>query len=220
MAQEIPVNMSRIMERAEVDFTILGGDEWCCGFPLIGAGMPGKMETLVEHNLKKVEETGAKAIVFTCPSCYHTWKYLYNTDVKLYHASQMMDELIKDKHISFKEMDTTVTYHDPCDLGRNSGVFEEPREVLNAIPGLKLVELPLNRQFSVCCGGGGNLEMTDPELSGRVAQMKLDAIKKTGAEMVVTACQQCVRTLASRARRQGTELKVMDLTEILLMAVK
>ena len=219
MVQKIPVNMSHIMERAGVDFTILGGEEWCCGFPLIGAGMPDKMKTLMEHNLKKVKDVGAKAIVFTCPSCYHTWKHLYKTDVKLYHASQMMDELIKNKHISLKDVGTTVTYHDPCDLGRNSGVFNEPREVLNAIPGLKLVELPLNRQFSVCCGGGGNLEMTDPGLSGRVAQMKLDAIQKTGAETVVTACQQCVRTMASRARRQGTALKVMDLTEIVLMAM-
>lgn len=220
MVQRIPVNMAKIMDKAGVDFSILGGEEWCCGFPLIGAGMPEKMQTLMEHNLNKVKEVGAEAIVFTCPSCYHTWKLLYKTNAKLYHATQMMAELIKDKHISLKEMNTTVTYHDPCDLGRNSGVFEEPREVLNAIPGLKLVELPMNRQLSVCCGGGGNLEMTNPELSGKIAQMKLDSIENIGADTVVTACQQCVRTIATRARRQGKKLNVMDLTEILTLAME
>lgn len=219
MVQRIPVNMAKIMDKAGVDFSILGGEEWCCGFPLIGAGMPEKMQTLMEHNLNKLKEVGAEAIVFTCPSCYHTWKLLYKTNAKLYHATEMMAELIKDKRISLKEMNTTVTYHDPCDLGRNSGVFEEPREVLNAIPGLKLVELPMNRQLSVCCGGGGNLEMTNPELSGKIAQMKLDSIENTGADTVVTACQQCVRTIATRARRQGKKLNVMDLTEILTLAM-
>jgi heterodisulfide reductase subunit D len=220
MVQRIPVNMAKIMDKAGVDFSILGGEEWCCGFPLIGAGMPEKMQTLMEHNLNKVKEVGAEAIVFTCPSCYHTWKLLYKTNAKLYHATQMMAELIKDKRISLKEMNTTVTYHDPCDLGRNSGVFEEPREVLNAIPGLNLVELPMNRQLSVCCGGGGNLEMTNPELSGKIAQMKLDSIENTGADTVVTACQQCVRTIATRARRQGKKLNAMDLTEILTLAME
>lgn len=219
MAQKIPVNMSRIMERAEMDFTILGGEEWCCGFPLIGAGMPEKMKTLMDHNLEKVKQVGAKAIVFTCPSCFHTWKHLYKTEVRLYHASEMLAQLIKDKRISLRETNKTVTYHDPCDLGRNSGVYDAPREVLTAIPGIELVELAQNRQFSICCGGGGNLEMVNPELSGKVAQMKLEEIKKTGAEMVVSSCQQCLRTIASRARRQKMPLVVKDLTDLVADAM-
>jgi heterodisulfide reductase subunit D len=220
MAQKIPVNMSKIMERAGIDFTILGGEEWCCGFPLIGAGMPDKTEKLIAHNLKKIEEIGAKEIVFTCPSCYHTWKHLYKADITLRHATQMLDGLIKDGRIGLKEITATVTYHDPCDLGRNSGVFEEPREVIKAIPGVKLVELADNRQLSVCCGGGGNLEMVNPELSGKVAQMKLDEIKKTGADMVVSSCQQCLRTMASRARRQKVDIVVKDLTELVAEAME
>ncbi|MBL7174143.1 MAG: (Fe-S)-binding protein, partial [Desulfobacteraceae bacterium] len=76
MVQKIPANMAKILQMAEVDFTILGGDEWCCGFPLVGAGMPEKLEELKKHNLQKVAEVGAKKIVFTCPSCLHTWKHL------------------------------------------------------------------------------------------------------------------------------------------------
>lgn len=221
MVQKIPANMARIMQQAGLDFSILGGDEWCCGFPLVGAGMPEKLEAMKAHNLKKVADIGAKTVVFTCPSCFHTWKHQYGTGLKLMHASQLIAELIKEGRIvPKKEMNVTATYHDPCDLGRNTGIYEEPREVIQAIPGLKFKELPTNRQFAVCCGGGGNLEMTDPELSGEIAQMKLDSIRDIGAEMVVTACQQCVRTMATRARRQKIDLAVKDLTELVAEAME
>jgi len=220
MVQKIPANMATILQAAGVDFTILGGDEWCCGFPLVGAGMPEKLAQLKAHNLKKVAEVGAKKIVFTCPSCLHTWKHFYNTDVELLHASELMAELIQSGQLTLKNpVHVKATYHDPCDLGRNTGVYEAPRQVIQAIPGLDFVELPMNRKFSICCGGGGNVEMTDPELSAQVAQAKLDAIRDVGAEMVVTACQQCVRTMATRARRQKIDMDVKDLTELVVEAM-
>jgi heterodisulfide reductase subunit D len=88
------------------------------------------------------------------------------------------------------------------------------------IPGVKLVELENNRKKTVCCGGGGNVEMVDPELSAGIAQKKIDEIQNTGADIIVTSCQQCVRTISTRARKQGIKLKVMDLTEIVMMAMK
>jgi heterodisulfide reductase subunit D len=220
MAQKIPVNMAGILKKTGIDFTVLGGEEWCCGFPLIGTGMPDKMKSLMEHNIKKVKEVGAKSVVFTCPSCYHTWKSLYHLPgVELYHSSQMLHRMVKDGLIKPKEMNVTVTYHDPCDLGRNSGVFEEPREVLKTIPGLKLVELAHNRMLSMCCGGGGNVEMVNPELSAMVARMKLQEIADTKADMVVSSCQQCLRTIATRARREKQNLVVKDLTELVFEAM-
>mgnify|MGYP001156522988 CR=1 FL=1 len=220
MAQKIPVSMARILRKAGVDFTVLGGEEWCCGFPLIGTGMPDKMKGLMEHNIKKVEEVGAKSVVFTCPSCYHTWKSLYQLPgVELYHSSQMLHRMVQDGLIKPKEMNVTVTYHDPCDLGRNSGVFQEPRQVLKAIPGLKLVELAHNQMLSMCCGGGGNVEMVNPELSAMVARMKLQEIADTKADMVVSSCQQCLRTIATRARREKQNLVVKDLTELVFEAM-
>ncbi len=123
------------------------------------------------------------------------------------------------KRIPLKEINAVVTYHDPCDLGRNSNVYDSPRKVLKAIPGLRLVELPNNRQVAVCCGGGGNLEMVDPELSGKVAQMKIEEIQATQADMVVSSCQQCLRTITTRARRQKIDLVVKDLTELVAEAM-
>jgi heterodisulfide reductase subunit D len=220
MVQKIPQNFVQIMDKGGVDFTILGEGEWCCGFPLIGAGMSRELEKLKVHNLDKIKEVGAKSVVFSCPSCYRTWKELYDTNVELLHSSHLLERLIKEKKIPLKELNLTVTYHDPCDLGRNSGVYEPPREVLRMIPGVKLVELENNREKTVCCGGGGNVEMVDPELSAGIAQKKIDEIQNTGADIIVTSCQQCVRTISTRARKQGIKLKVMDLTEIVMMAMK
>ena len=220
MAQQIPAKLAQIMYDAGLDFTVLGGDEWCCGFPLLGAGKPEEVEAIKAHNLEKVKATGAKQVIFACPSCYHTWRHLYQPEVELLHASELLHRMVLDGGLKLKEVNMKVTYHDPCDLGRNAGVYEEPREVIKAIPGIEFVELPTNRALSVCCGGGGNVEMVDPELSAAIAQNKIDAIKSTGAEAVVSTCQQCLRTIKSRAVRSGEkDLKVLDLTELVHMAL-
>jgi heterodisulfide reductase subunit D len=116
-------------------------------------------------------------------------------------------------------MDMAVTYHDPCDLGRNGGIFEAPRQILNSIPGITLVELENNRAKSICCGGGGNVEMVAPHLSSAVAQKKLEEIQRTGVKAVATSCQQCVRTIKGQARRQKLDLQVMDIMELVLQAI-
>ncbi|MFB3883738.1 MAG: (Fe-S)-binding protein [Thermodesulfobacteriota bacterium] len=220
MAHKIPQNLVRILAKTGVDFTILGGEEWCCGFPLIQAGMAEKMQKLVEHNQEKIREIGAKQVIFACPSCFHTWKERYETDAELLHSTQFIERLIGEGRITFKNgVKKTVTYHDPCDLGRNSGVYDPPRNILKKIPNLSLVELEGSRQLSVCCGGGGDLEMIDPELSAAIAQRKIDEILRTGAEEVVTSCQQCIRTISGYARKHKIKLKVKDITEMVLEAM-
>ena len=219
MVQTIPQNLVQILESANVDFSILGGEEWCCGFPLIGAGDTEKLRETMEHNLDRVKELGANTVIFSCPSCYRTWKEYYDTDLELFHDTQFIERMIKDGTIRFGEVSTNVTYHDPCDLGRNGGVFDAPRGILKSIPGLTLVELENNRAQSVCCGGGGNLEMADDGLSGTVAQKKIEEIQRTGAKTVVTSCQQCVRTIKGRVRRQKVDLDVVDITELVLKAM-
>ncbi len=216
MTKRIPQSFVQILGKAGVDFTILGGEEWCCGFPLIAAGMKKDAQALMQHNLEKVEGKGAERIVFACPSCYHTWMDEGKTDIEIFHSTEFIKKLIDEGKISFKEKRTKVTYHDPCDLGRASGVYEAPREILRSIPGVELVEMKGNREQCVCCGGGGNLEMVNPELSAGLAQAKIEEIKATGAEMVITACQQCVRTIQTTARRKKIPIVVMDITEFVL----
>lgn len=220
MAQTIPANLATIMTKAGIDFSILGGDEWCCGFPLIGAGKAQEMEELKEHNLAKVREMGAKKAVFSCPSCYHTWTHAYEPGIELVHASELLHDLVTQGKLPLGELDLKVTYHDPCDLGRNSNVYEPPREVIKAIPGVELVEMPNNRSLANCCGGGGNVEMVDPDLSAAVAQNKIDEILSTRATAVISSCQQCLRTIFTRARRSGADLEVLDLTQLVMRSLE
>jgi heterodisulfide reductase subunit D len=178
--------------------------------------MKEKAEALIQHNLQKVKEKGAEQVVFTCPTCYHTWMEECKNEIEIFHSTQFIKKLIEEGKITFKEKKTKVTYHDPCDLGRASGVYEAPREILQAIPGVELVEMEENREQCKCCGGGGNLEMVRPDLSAAIAQAKIEEIKATGADMVITACQQCVRTIFSNARKKKIPITVMDISEFVL----
>ena len=220
LAQKIPMSLAEVMEVSGVDFTLLGAEEWCCGFPLLGAGLMDMFQGFVDHNLEAVRGKRAREIVFACPSCYQMWREHYPHEFTITHATQFLIALMKEKRVPLKELSMTVTYHDPCDLGRGARVFDEPRQVISSIPGVKFVELPRNRENCQCCGGGGNLEMIDPELSAKLARQKIDEVLGTGAQAVVTSCQQCVRTMATYVRRNKVPIEVMDITELVQRALK
>jgi heterodisulfide reductase subunit D len=220
LAQKIPVALTEIFAVSGVDFTLLGEEEWCCGFPLLGAGLKEMLHGFIEHNVEALRAKGAKRAVFACPSCYQMWREHYPHLFKISHASQFLIELVKDKRVPFNELSLKVTYHDPCDLGRGSHVYEEPREVIRSIPGVTLIELPQNRDRCQCCGGGGNLEMIDAKLSSEIAKRKIEEVLSTGAQAVVTSCQQCVRTMTTYAKRNKVPVEVMDITELVRKALK
>lgn len=220
MAQNIPIALAEILESAGVDFTLLGGEEWCCGFPLLGAGLRDRAREYIDHNLEAVRRKGASRVVFACPSCYQMWREHYPRDFSICHVTEFLKELLAEGRLPLGEVAMTVTYHDPCDLGRAARVFEPPREIIRSIPGVKLVELSANRENCSCCGGGGNLEMFDADLAGEIAGRKVDEVLKTGAETVVTACQQCVRTMNTYVRRNKIPLKVLDIVQLVRMAGK
>ncbi|MCK4449130.1 MAG: (Fe-S)-binding protein, partial [Anaerolineae bacterium] len=171
----VPQSLTSILDTSGVDFTTLGGQEWCCGYPLLSMGRLEQAKTLIQHNVAQVKELGASRVTFACPSCYHMWKHVYpdvleeEISLEVLHATELMAEMIAQGAIKLGEMDLQVTYHDPCDLGRKSGVFEAPRQVLRSIPGLTFVEMSSCGQISECCGGGGNLESFDPDVVSEVS---------------------------------------------------
>lgn len=222
----ISQSMVKILARAGVSFTTMGADEICCGFPLLLAGMDEEVASLAARNVALVEDIAPAVIVVTCPSCLHTWKHEYprllqrQLPVPVLHSSQYLLQLVQEGRVELSYQDRVVTYHDPCDLGRNSGIYEEPRQLITAVPGVKLVEMERNRNNSFCCGGGGNLEMVDKELSASIGRLKVGMITRTGATTAVTGCQQCKRTIAEAARRARARVRVQDLTEFILSALK
>jgi heterodisulfide reductase subunit D len=222
----IPRAVVKILKHADIDFTLLGEDEWCCGFPLLSSGMVSEAKFLAEHNIQMIKNKGAKTLIASCPSCFHTFKHEYEeltgekADFEIMHVSQYLLKLVREGKIKLNPLDLKVTYHDPCDLGRNSGIYMEPRELIKSIPGVKISELSFREQQSNCCGGGGNIESINPGLSAKIAENRADEIIATGAEIVVSACQQCERTLGNVLKKKktaaDTKVKVMDISELLL----
>jgi len=226
----VPQAMTSILDASGADFTTLGGQEWCCGYPLLLMGRLERARTLIQHNVAQVKELGASRVVFACPSCYHMWKFVYpkvlgeEIGLEILHATELLEELIAQGAIELGEMDLRVTYHDPCDLGRKSHVFEPPRRVLRSIPGLTFVEMSSFGHISECCGGGGNLESFDPRVVVDVASRRIDRACEVEAQVVTSACQQCERTLTAAARQheeaRRARVQVMDVAELVWKALK
>lgn len=122
--------------------------------------------------------------------------------------------------LDFTDRPLKVTYHDPCDLDRGAWIFEEPRRVIRGLPGIELVEMAHNREDCLCCEGGGNLEMIDQELNAEIARRKVEQVLDTGAEVVVSACQQCLRIMATQARRNKLPLKVTDIAQLVRRSLR
>ncbi len=220
LAQKIPIALAEILDLSGVNFTLLGAEEWCCGFPLLGAGLMDMFQEIMAHNIEVVRKKGARKVIFACPSCYQMWREYYPREFEIAHASQFLMGLMKSNRIPLQKLPMTVTYHDPCDLGRGSRIFDAPRQAIQSIPGIKLVELARNRENCQCCGGGGNLEMIDAKLSAEIAKQKIEEVMRTGAEAVVTSCQQCVRTMITYVKRNKISLEILDITQLIHRALK
>ncbi len=215
----IPQALVQTMEQAEVEFTTLGKDEWCCGYPLHIAGQGGRVAEIARFNVQQAQAVGAKKVVFTCPSCYYAWDHLYPeyADVsgfKFQHATEFLAELLVKKRMTLGAFEDVVTYHDPCDLGRKSGVYDAPRELLGLIPGLEFREMSACGENALCCGGGGDVEVADKEVTAGVAAQRVAQVKDTSAKYVLSSCQQCKRTLQEAARKNKVRVRAMDLTEL------
>jgi Fe-S oxidoreductase len=203
----------------------MGEDEWCCGYPLYVAGMRDRMTELARHNVRQVRRIGAQRVIFSCPSCYYTWAHLYPeivdvSGIQLQHSLEFMNGLLTGDRIALGPVEEVVTYHDPCDLGRKSGVYDAPREVMARIPGLELREMAASRENALCCGGGGDVEISDPTVTIGVAGRRLKQVQATGARYVASACQQCKRTLQEGARRNKIRVRAIDVAELVWKSIE
>lgn len=219
-AYSIPQAFGRILATAGIPFTVLGREEWCCGFPLHNAGLKREMAALVAHNVEKVKELGVSTMVMTCPSCYYAWKVLYPqfaslpAGLSIVHESQLLAELLESGRIRPVSTPRTVTYHDPCDLGRKGGEFDAPRRVLRALPGIELREMANIRDNALCCGGGGDVKIYSSDTTMEVSRRRLQQALDVEAGTVVSACQQCKRALVGAVQAMRQPIKVMDLAEL------
>lgn len=183
------------------------------------------MAKLAQHNVKQARKVGAKKVVFTCPSCYYAWAHLYPeyvdvSGIQLMHATELLADALTGDGLALGPVEEVVTYHDPCDLGRKSEVYDAPREVLARVPGLDFREMSANRENAMCCGGGGDVEISDRTVTAGVAGNRVAQAQATGARYVLSACQQCSRTLQEGARQNKIRVRAMDIVELVWQSMQ
>jgi Fe-S oxidoreductase len=224
-AQRIARATVEILNKAGVDFGILGSEESCCGESIRKTGDEALFKTLARQNIRTWIEHGVKQILVSSPHCYHTFKNEYTefgAHFEVTHVSQFVFDLLRQGKIALnKDCERTVTYHDPCYLGRHNGVFDEPREALKQVPGLTLAEMPESRRDSFCCGGGGGRIWMETPKGERFSDIRLDQAVGVGAQILVTSCPYCITNFEdSRLNREDSEaIEVRDLTEIIRDAI-
>jgi Fe-S oxidoreductase len=210
-----------ILNKAGVDYGILGEKESCCGESIRKTGDEEVFRRLAKENIKTFIDNGVKRILVSSPHCYHTFKNEYPefmVNFEVVHMSQYLFELLNEGRLELqKDYPKKITYHDPCYLGRHNGIYDEPRGILNKIPGLEFNEMAESRWDSLCCGGGGGRVWMETEKGERFSDLRIEQTLEVGAEVLATSCPYCITMLEDSRLTMGAEEKVevKDITEIL-----
>jgi Fe-S oxidoreductase/nitrate reductase gamma subunit len=221
------LSLARVLKAAGVDFGVLGEAETCCGDPARRAGYEFQFQIMAEQNIEIFKSYDIKEIITSCPHCFNIMKNeypMFGGDFKVVHYTQRIADLIKQGKLKLTdELNSKLTYHDPCYLGRYNSVYLEPRQVLQAIPRTEVAEMERSRSTGFCCGGGGG-HMWIEEESGttKINQMRMEDVLKTGAETVVTACPYCLQMFEESIEHKEMQdsFKAKDLVEIVEAAMK
>lgn len=192
-----------LLKKAGVDYHILD-DEKCCGSVLLRTGFEAEAKEQIEKNTEALK---GEKIITSCAGCYKTLKDDYE-GLDVIHISQLLNQLIKDGKLDFSKRDLDVTYHDSCHLGRHSGIFDEPREVIESVA--NLVEMENVRENSLCCGAGGGVKSAYPEIADQMASSRIAQAQQTGCGTLITPCPFCKLNL------ENGDMEVLDLTEFLV----
>jgi Fe-S oxidoreductase len=214
-----------ILNKAGVDFGILGEKENCCGESIRKTGEEELFKRLAKENIKAFVESGVRKILVSSPHCLHTFKNEYPdfmVTFEVIHLSEFLFQLIQEGKLQLNNSYAKkVAYHDPCYLGRHNGIYDQPREVLKSVSGLELAELADSRVDSLCCGGGGGRIWMETPKGERFCDIRLDQAMDVGAEVLATACPYCISNFEdSRLTLDAIEkIEVKDITEIIQEAL-
>lgn len=219
--QVLCVSTARVLNKLGVPFMVLGDDEWCCASALIRTGQQHINDVPKQaalHNIEALRARGAKRVIFACAGCFRTaridWPRAYGKKLpfEAIHMSQFLAEQLEAGKIKWeKSFERAITYHDPCHLGRHVGVFEEPRNVLKSMPGVKLMEMERNRHEQRCCGAGGGVKAGLPDLAVSIAKNRMSDARATGADILISTCPFCRRNLLDGRDELKLDIKVDDL---------
>ena len=219
--RKVAVATANILNKAGVKFGILGDKESCCGESIRKTGSEQVFKNLAKENIKTFIDNGVKKIIVSSPHCYHTFKNEYPefmVNFEVIHMSQYVLELINEGRLELTgDYKEKVTFHDPCYLGRHNNVYDEPRDLLQKVNGLDLIEMENSRKDSLCCGGGGGRIWMDTPQKERFSDIRLKQAKEAGAKVLATSCPYCITNFEeSRLNLEYEDvLEVRDIVEII-----
>lgn len=216
--KQVAINTINILEALDIDYGVLGKEEKCCGSVLLRMGDP-EYERLFRENLEMFNDLGIETLISSCSGCFKTIMQDYprvgKLNFEVLHTVEYLTRLLKQGNLEFKHpVNRTVTYHDPCHLGRACGGFEAPRTIMNAIPGLTLNEMPRNREYSRCCGAGGGLKAGYPDVQNKMAQRRVQEAESTGANELVSCCPFCFQGLNVGISSLDSHLVMKDMSSL------
>ena len=218
--KKVAVATARILNKAGIDYGILGTKENCCGESIRKTGDEELFKRLAKENIKTFIDNGVKKVLVSSPHCYHTFKNEYPefmVNFEVIHITQFISKLLEEGRLEVtKEYEKKVTYHDPCYLGRHNAIYEEPRTVLKRVPGLELAEMSESLGDSLCCGGGGGRIWMETLKGERFSDFRIEQAASVGAKVLVTSCPYCITHFEeSRLTLENSEsLEIKDITEI------
>ncbi len=227
---DIAQNAVHILKEGGIDFTYLGKDEACCGIPFYAAGRWDLFAAAVKHNINELNKRRVEEVIISCPGCWVTLNHYYREwaaklglkyDIKIKHITEVTADLVRDGKLKFKQMPKDggrLTYHDPCHIGRHGGIYEQPREVLKAIPGIDFVEMEHNRENGLCCGSVLS-RVGRPPAADAIGISRMREAEAVKADAVLTTCPCCEVQLRVGARAGMSPVRVLDFSDIVVEAL-
>ncbi len=218
--KRVATAFAKILKEAGVSFAILGEEEGCCGDSAMRGGNEYLYQTLAQTNIEVMNGYGVKKIICTCPHGYNALKKDYphfGGNYEVYHHTEIIAKLIAEGKIALKKpLEGVTTYHDSCFLGRYNDIYDEPRKILQAVPGMNLVEMRSNHKKSFCCGAGGARMWMEEDIGERINDMRTDQAIDAGADTIAVACPFCLTMLSDGIKDRDREesMKSIDIAEI------
>ena len=224
--QRMARSVAEFLQTIGLSFGILGSNEDCDGNEVLFTGEKGLFRELADKNVAKYKELGVNKILTLSPHAYNSMKNKYGNlgEIEVYHYIQVFSKIFNSKDIELSAVNSKVTYHDPCFLGRYNNIYDAPRGIIKAIPGIELIEMERTRENSFCCGGGSGNFVFD--LLGRSSdspsRIRVREAYETGAEQLLVSCPSCYCMLDEAIKTEGLEDKIVikDISELVLESIK
>ena len=210
-----------VLDAAGVDFTVLS-DEWCCGHPFLAAGQRARAAEVLRHNVDALKSLGVERVVFECPGCMRAFRedapevLGEPLPFEVVHVTEELARQVETGRLQFDvyQSGAVVTYHDPCTLGRGLGIYDAPRTIIEAMPGMRLAEMNRHGRDSYCCGAGSFVRYDFPEFTDQTGVERFREVEATGAQVVLTACPACVTQLQYIRGQIESDVRVLDLISL------